>query len=398
MAQYDFSAVHDRRHDHSFKYSEEKLEQDPKLIPLWVADMDFEVLPEIKEALTKRAQAGIFGYTAPWKDYFDSVKGWMQRRHNMNIDTEWISPVCGVVPAIRLCLQAFTQPKDAVMILPPVYYPFKQSIRDARRTLVECPLILKDGKYSIDFAKMEKLIKEHDVKMLIFCSPHNPIGRVWTKQELDKLAEVVKKTGILLVSDEIHMDFARGEHPFVSMLNASPDISAQLVICTAPSKTFNLAALQTSNIIIPNWRLKKQFDQACKVMGMSQPNIFGLDACIAGYTYGDIWVDELNQTLEENARYVKEFCKEHLPSICVMDFEGLYLLWMDFNGYGLSAGDLEKRMLSKAHLWMDEGYLFGDAGEGFERMNLAAPKSVIEQAIQQLYEGFKDLEENKEAE
>lgn len=386
---YNFDKVINRRQTNSIKYDREKA-QDSKIIPMWVADMDFETLPEVKEALVKRAEHGIFGYAAPTDAYYQAVINWMKDRHHFDIQKEWIVPTPGIVTALKLAVRAYTQPIDKIMIMKPVYYPFDASINLNGRTVVECPLNFDGEQYTCDFELFEKQIVENNVKMFILCNPHNPIGKVWTRDELYQMGMICQKHHVYVVSDEIHMDFIYGNHQHVAFYNVDESFRDFTIICTAPSKTFNLAALQTSNIVIANEEMRKIFVDEKAASGISDPNIFGMDACEAAYTYGAKWVDELLDYLQGNIDYMKDFFAEHLPDIKVIDPQGLYLVWVDMRCLGMNNEELEEFMLKKAHLWLDEGYIFGTGGDGFERFNVACPRSVLKQALEQLEQAIKE--------
>lgn len=387
---YDFDRIISRKGTSSAKY-DMKYTNDEKIIPMWVADMDFEVLPEIKEALIKRAEQGIYGYSFPSDAYYQAVIDWMARRHHFHVEKEWIVCTGGVVPAIKLAVQAYTKKEDAVLIMKPIYYPFDASIKDNERKIVECPLVFENGSYSLDYEVFEKKIVENEVKAFILCNPHNPIGKVWNRDDLKKMGLICKKHGVIVISDEIHMDFLYPGHEHVSFYEVDPSFKEFSLVCTAPSKTFNLAGLQDSNIIIADKKMRDRFIQVKTKNGVTDPNIFGLVACQAAYTYGDRWVDELLAYLQGNIQYMKEFFAKHLPMLKVVDPEGLYLVWVDCRGFGMDAKELEDFMLHKAHVWLDEGYIFGQGGEGFERFNLACPRLTLERALHQIKEAWEHL-------
>ncbi len=352
-------------------------------LPLWVADMDFEILPQVTEAIKGRIAHEIYGYSLPTDSYYKSLQGWMQRRFNWAIEKEWILTVPGVVPAINLALQAFTRPGDAVLIQPPVYPPFANAVLGNGRKLIKNPLIRQQEGYRIDFQDFEAKIKE-GVKLFILCSPHNPVGRVWTPQELKQMADICLKYNVLIVADEIHQDLAFPgvrHYPLPSVDAAYSDIS---IVCTAPSKTFNLAGLQTSNIFVPNPKLRAQFEAAARCWGVGKVNAIGLVACEAAYTYGDQWLDEAMAYIAANKDFVRDFLAENLPEIKMAESQGLYLLWLDFNALGLSPQELESFLLTKAHLWLNQGYTFGDEGRGFVRLNTACPRSRLVKAMEGL--------------
>lgn len=379
---YDFDKVIERRGTNSAKFDGEKA-QIPGMLPMWVADMDFETLPEVKEALKKRVEHGIYGYSFPKDSYYQAVINWMKERHDFDVKKEWIVLTPGIVTALKLAVKAFSNEGDNIMIMKPVYYPFDSSIKYNHRHVIECPLNF-DGEYICDFDLFEKQIVEHDVKMFILCNPHNPIGRVWKKEELYKIGMICKKHHVIVVSDEIHMDFVYGDHKHVAFYNVDESFKDFSIVCTAPSKTFNLAALQTSNIIIANEELKEKYVTVKSACGVNDPNVFGLDACEAAYTYGHQWVDELLVYLQGNIDYMIDFFKQNLPQIKVIKPEGLYLVWVDMRALGLNDEELEQFMLDKAKLWLDEGYIFGTGGSGFERFNVACPRSTLEKALNQL--------------
>lgn len=387
---YNFDQIINRRNTNSIKYDREKA-QDSRIIPMWVADMDFETLPEVKTALEKRAQHGIFGYAAPTESYFASVIRWMKERHELYIQKQWIVPTPGVVTALKLSVRAFTKENDSVMIMKPVYYPFDMSVEVNNRRVVECPLDFNGENYSCNFELFEKTIVDNDVKMFILCNPHNPIGKVWTKDELYQIGKICQKHSVIVVSDEIHMDFVYAGHKHIPFYNVNESFKDFTIICTAPSKTFNLAALQTSNIIIANDELRKAFEKEKVLSGVNDPNIFGLEACEAAYTYGAQWVDELVDYLQGNIDYMTQFFKERLPQIKVISPDGLYLVWVDMRALGMNKDELEDFMLNKAYLWLDEGYIFGNGGEGFERFNVACPRSLLQKALEQLEKAIKEL-------
>lgn len=380
---YDFDKVIERKGTNSSKY-ELNHQDDKDLIPMWVADMDFETLPEIKEALIKRAEHGIFGYAMVTDAYYETVIAWMKRRHRFDIEQDWIVTTPGVVTALKVSVRAFTKKNDAVMIMKPVYYPFDFSIELNQRKIVECPLDYDGNEYTCNFELFERNIIENNVKMFVLCNPHNPIGKVWSYEELLQIGQLCKKHHVIVISDEIHMDFIYQGCQHIPFYNVDESFKEFTVICSAPSKTFNLAALHTSNIIIANKELRELFVAEKLASGIGDPNIFGLDACQAAYTFGDKWVDELIDYLQGNIDFMIKFFNERLPKVKVVKPQGLYLIWVDMRALGLNKDELEELMLKSAHLYLDEGYIFGTGGEGFERFNVACPRSVLEKALLQL--------------
>ena len=365
------------------------------VLPLWVADMDYETAPCIIKALNERVAHGIYGYSYPKERYMKSVIGWMNRRHQWDTKASWYVFTPGVVYAIATAIRAFTKTKDRILVQEPVYYPFMKSIESNDRVVVNCPLIYEPKQspaYRMDFERMEQLIVTEDIKVCIFCSPHNPVGRVWSREELEQFRNLVLKYHLIVISDEIHMDFTYNNYKHTVLASMDEQIVQQVVTCTSPSKTFNLAGLQISNIIIANENLRQQFKEEVERTGYDEPNLFGIVACQAAYEEGDDWLDELMHYLEANLRYVHNFIKEHLPSIRLIEPEGTYLLWLDFSAYHLSEDTLNELIQTKAKLWLDSGEMFGEGGATFQRINIATSRSVLEQAFNQLEQVFLDYE------
>lgn len=390
MSNFDFSKTADRSRDHSLKFHGGLIQEHPDLLPMWVADMDFPAPKEVTEAIAKRASLGVFGYTAPWKEYHLAVMNWMKTRHQTDIAEEWIISVPGIVPAIKILIQALTKPDDAILILPPVYHPFKASIEEAGRNAVESPLILKDGQYKIDFEDLEAKIVNHQVSMLIFCSPHNPTGNVWDKEDLHKVAVIAKAHGVLLVSDEIHMDFAHSKKHH-TIFEAAPEMLENTILATAPSKTFNLAGLQVSTLFVPNADYRKAIEQTMSKCGMSRPNILGMTAAQAAYENGAAWVDALNEQIRKNALITDSYLKTHIPESELIQPQGLYLFWLDCRRLNLSDEELETFFIEDASLWLNPGILFGKEGSGFMRLNAATSEATIRQALSRLDKAVQNL-------
>ncbi|WP_455718235.1 MalY/PatB family protein [Anaerosporobacter sp.] len=363
MGTYNFEQIIDRTNTNSLKYDfTVERGKDNDVMPLWVADMDFATLPEITAAIEKRAQHGIFGYTYPKEEYQKTVINWMQKRHNYDIRPEWLVYTPGVVFAISMAVRAVTEEGEAVLIQTPVYYPFSNIVQENGRKLINNSLHyeVKDNKgvYSIDFARFEDLIIKNSVKVFLLCSPHNPVGRVWTKEELTRIGEICLKHNVIIIADEIHQDFVYGEKKHIPIASINKDIENITITCTSPSKTFNLAGLQLSNIIIANHKIRKLFKKEMGKTGFDEPNIFGIEACQAAYTYGECWLEELKVYLLENIAYVRNFVDTKMPKVIVTIPEGTYLVWLDFNKYGLELRELEDRIQNKAKLWLDEGIIF----------------------------------------
>lgn len=384
---YDFDKVTDRRGTNSVKYDFAKEFGKPQdVLPLWVADMDFPTAPAITERLMKTVQHGIYGYSNSKEDYFQAVSGWYQSHFGWEVRRSWLVKTPGVVFAITAAIRAFTEEGDAVLIQQPVYYPFARAITDNRRILVNSPLKCMDGHYEMDFEDFEQKIIDHQVKLFILCSPHNPVGRVWREWELKKVGDICLKHQVLIVSDEIHSDFVYPGYKHHVFASLSPEYADCTVTCTAPSKTFNLAGLQISNIFISNPDLKKRFRQAISETGYDEVNLLGMTACQAAYEEGEEWLAQLKEYLAGNLAFVREYLKQNLPQIRLVEPEGTYLLWLDFRELGLSGEEREKLIVEKAHLWLDRGEMFGSEGTGFERVNIACPKVTLRRALEQLSE------------
>lgn len=389
---YNFDKLIERRGTGSIKWELIKASgKHEDTIPLWVADMDFETMPEITAALIERAKHPIYGYTMIMDDYLEAFIGWMKRRFDFNVEKEWVTTTPGVVTALGLAIQAYTKPGDKIIINKPIYYPFDIGIAVNERIVVENPMIYKDNKYYVDFEDFERKIIENDVKLFILCNPHNPIGKVWTQEELQTIGNICKKHGVIVVSDEIHQDFVYQGHTHIPFYKVDESFKEFSIICTAPSKTFNLAGLQTSNIVIANKDLRDKFETTKTKVGLMHVNIFGIEACKTAYQKGDQWVDELVEYLQGNIDYLTKFFEEKLPQCPVIKSEGLYLVWVDFSKFGMGHLELEEFMLNKAKLWLDEGYIFGTGGELFERFNVACPRAILVKALDQLEEALNTL-------
>jgi len=388
---YDFDQVINRYNSNSLKWDAvgERF-GDPDLLPMWVADMDFRAPESVIQALKKVADHGIFGYTIRPDSFYQALMDWMKRRHNWSIEKEWMIFSPGVVPALSMIVEAFTEPEDAVLIQSPVYYPFFHVIRENGRRLVDNSLVFDGNQYRMDFDDLEKKLSEDAVKLMIISSPHNPVGRVWTKDELKKLGELCIKHHVLVVSDEVHCDLIlRGNvhTPFASISEAFAENS---ITCVAPSKTFNLAGLQSSIVIIPNHEHRSTFKRSLRIQDNAMTNSFALAAFEAAYNEGEEWLEQLLDYLENNLRVLNTFFEENLPQINVIQPEGTYLVWIDFRTLGLDAKALETLMQKKAKIALDEGYIFGKAGEGFERINIACPRKTLEDGLQRIKKAVND--------
>lgn len=385
-----FDEVINRYDTDSIKYDFAKKRGMPEgVLPLWVADMDFRVPPCIIEALTEKSTYGIFGYSESRDDYFDVLSSWFARRHGWEIKPEWLVKTPGVVNAICTAVRAFTEKCDGVIIQQPVYYPFANAVTSNERKLVVNELKYSEGTYSIDFKDFEDKIISNKVKLFILCNPHNPVGRVWTREELERMGDICALHSVIIVSDEIHEDFIYPGHRHTILASLKPEYSRLTVTCTAPSKTFNIAGLQVSNVFIENSELMEKFRAEMARSGILGVNIMGITACKAAYKYGDSWLEELKKYLRSNLDFLRGFLNERLPQIHLVEPEGTYLVWLDFRQLGMDDNKLKNLIVDRAGLWLDDGPMFGKGGEGFQRINIACPRSVLEEALSRLENGLR---------
>lgn len=377
---YDFKNIPDRSKCGSVKWNSAK-NASVENVPLSVADMEFCTAPPIVEAIKKLADTTILGYTEATEEYFDAVCGWMKHRHNFEIKSEWIINTPGVVDALAVLVDAVTKPGEGVIILTPVYYPFDMSVIAKGRRIIYSTLINNNGHYEIDYADLRKKAAMPKAKALLFCNPHNPVGRVWTKEELSKVANICGDNGVFIIDDEIHHDLIMPGYEHTVMATVSERVKNNIAVCTAPSKTFNIAGLQGSNIIIPN-RIVRTKAKACSLLNMQMNlNIFAYTACTAAYNECEEWLDELLTVIDSNAKYVESFMEKNFPEIKISPLEGTYLQWLDMRGLGMTHIEL-KKMLEDAGIYLDNGEVFGESGRGFERINLACARKTLEKAMQ----------------
>ena len=357
---------------------------DPDLLAMWVADMEFKTCEAVTEALTKRVSHGVFGYSLVPEGYYDTFFNWQERHHGYRPKKEWLRFSPGVVPALYWFVNAYTQPGDAVIVLTPVYYPFQNAVRENRRKLVCCELVNTDGYYTIDYDRFEKDIVENQVKLFIHCSPHNPVGRVWKEEELARLFEICERHKVLVVSDEIHQDLIVGQNKQIpAAIVAGGRYAQNLITANAPSKTFNLAAMQTSHIIIENPELRAKYDNYVQCYCRPEPNLFGLTAAQAAYTHGEEWLSGLLDVIRKNFEYAKETLLKGAPKLVVSPLEGTYLMWVDLRAY-LAPDEVKTFMQDKCRLAVDYGEWFGDKSRGFIRINLGTEPRYVKTAVEAL--------------
>lgn len=386
---YDFDTVVNRKNTNAIKYDLAKKRGKPEdAVSLWVADMDFPTAPCIQKAVAEKAAHGIWGYSRPDNKYYDALKKWYKERHNFEVQNEWVVNTPGVCFALATAIKAFTNEGESVLIQKPVYYPFFNIINSLQRKVVNSSLILKNNHYEIDFDDFERKIVQENVKMFILCSPHNPGGRVWTKQELQKISEICLAHNVLVVSDEIHSDITFGSNVHTVYGSLSEQALKNSIICTAPSKSFNLAGLQFSNIFIADEKLRKAFSEELDKTGYDEPSVFGIVAATAAYSKGADWFDSVKSYIWENILFAKNYIEENASQIKVLVPEGTYLLWLDFSKTGLSDSEINDRVLNKAKVWLDRGSMFGKEGEKFQRINCATPRIILEDALKRICSQF----------
>lgn len=378
---YDFDKLIDRRNTNSLKWDFFAERGMPDgLLSMWVADMDFSTPQEVIDDIQRAVSHGIFGYTEVKQEYYDILSEWFFTRYGFSFYRKDVVKTPGVVYALAACIRAFTQPDDAILIQTPVYYPFYDIVKSNGRRLIKNPLKYTNGAYSIDFDDFERKIVDNSVKLFILCSPHNPVGRVWARWELERIKEICSKNGVMVLSDEIHCDFVYKpyEHTCYGLLDENA------VIATSPSKTFNLAGLQVANLIVRESSLRRLLKEEINKTGYSQLNTLGLIACQSAYTYGGEWLEQLKEYLLGNINYTREFLAENLPKVHLIEPQGTYLIWLDFSAYGMTQAELDRRIIEEAGLWLDTGTMFGAEGLGYQRINIACPRSTLKTALEGL--------------
>ena len=380
----DFDRIIDRRNTKSVKYDLAAKKGMPEdVLPLWVADMDFRVSSYIQEAIARQVEHGVFGYSDTGEEYFEAVKGWMKRHHGWDVEADWLVKTPGVVFALSLAVKAFTEPGDSVLIQQPVYYPFKRVVEVNGRRTISNTLVYENNKYFMDFEDFEEKIIREKIKLFILCNPHNPVGRVWTEDELVRIGDICQKHHVIVVSDEIHGDFAfKGKHHVFAGLKK--EYGEFTVTCTAPSKTFNLAGLQLSNIFISNPELRRAFRRQLDIVGYEEPNIMGMVACEAAYRDGDEWYEAMLEYVAGNIAFTREYVEKNIPGVTMAEHEGTYLVWLDFRQLGMNGEELEEMIVQRARLWLDGGAMFGESGTGFQRVNVACSRKILEEALERM--------------
>lgn len=393
---YDFNSIPDRSGFGAAKWNRAK-NSSTEFVPLSVADMEFPTAKPIVKAIKKLADEAILGYTDPTDGYFEAVISWMKRRHNFDVKKEWMLQTPGIINALSMLIEAVTNPGDGVIILSPVYYPFDMTVLATSRHIVYCPLTNNGGEYGIDYTNLEKKAKSPKNTALIFCNPHNPIGKVWSADEMRKVADICCDNGVFIIDDEIHNDLIMPGNEHTVMANVSERAKENIAVCTAPSKTFNLAGMQCSNIIIPNEKFRKRAI-ACNWMNMQMHlNIFAYAACTAAYNECEDWLEELIKVIDGNAKCVEDFMAENFPEIKVYPLEGTYLQWLDMRALGLTHVEL-REMLEGANIYLDGGEMFGPHGRGFQRINLACARKTLEKMLERFKNAVEKVRKKHETE
>lgn len=355
---------------------------DSELIPMWVADMDFKAAPCIIEAMQRRLDHGVFGYEKIPDTYYDAVINWFSQRHNWNIQKEWILHTIGVVPALGVIINALTNENDKILIQPPVYNCFFSMVTMNGRKHAFNNLVYHDNTYSIDFEDFERKAADPDVKLFILCNPHNPACRVWTKEELKRMGEICIRNGVTIIADEIHCEIVRPAFLYTPFASISNEFQQHCIVCNAASKAFNIAGLQTSNIVVADTAMKEKIEKQLESLEMGMGNPFGIEALTAAYNEGADWIDEMNLYIEQNYLTLSNFIKEKHPRLPILNCEGTYLAWMNIEATGMTSKEFEEQLLKEEHLWVNSGTMYGEeAGEGFVRINLACPRGQLEKAL-----------------
>jgi len=381
---FDFDKIIERRNTYSSKYNMAAYKKPADVLPLWVADMDFMAPPCVLDALAEQGRHGVFGYFNTGEPYFKVLQNWFSGHFEWNVSPDWLVKTPGIVNAIYVALMALTEPGDAVIIQQPVYYPFTLSVQDTGRKLVVNQLVNENNYYRIDFDDFEKKIIANNVKAFILCHPHNPVGRVWTREELVQLGNICLRHGVIVISDEIHQDFIYEGHKHLVFAGLGAEYCDITVTCTAPTKTFNLAGLPVANIFISNAKIREKFLRTYNRFGVTQLCVMGIVACQAAYAGGAPWLRELLGYLSGNMSLIGEFLDDRLPEIKFVKPEGTYLAWLDFRALGLGERELGEWVTNKARLWLHNGTIFGESGAGFMRLNAACPRSVLLEALERL--------------
>lgn len=389
---YNFDELVERSNPSCMKWSKKLLREyyeDEDCIPMWIADMDFKSPQPVIEAILQRANHGVFGYETLTDEFLEAAVSWQKKRNNWTIEKDWILFTPGVIPALNYMLKTFCVPGDRVVIQTPVYYPFQNIIQSNGCHVENNPLIIKDGKYTFNFEELDSITKNPRVKLIFLCSPHNPVGRVWSIEELTRLGEICIKNNVLIVADEIHSDLVYKNYKHIPFASISEKFAQNTIACVAPTKTFNMAGIQASNIIVKNDKLRGELGNKLFSMGIN-PNSFACVAQVAAYTQGEEWLEQLLEYLEGNIRFIDEFIKNNLPKVKFIIPEGTYLGWLDFSKLVNDQDLLRQTMIKKAKVALDDGFIFGKGGENFQRINFACPRQTLEKVLLRIKTSLED--------
>ena len=391
MQKYNFDEIVRREGTNSIKYdARESVFGDKNVLPLWVADMDFRTPDFIVDAIKKRMEHEIFGYSLRPDSYYKSIISWMKRRHNWEIQKSWISFSPGVVAGLTFAIETFSKPGDGVIVQPPVYFPFFDSVNGTKRKMVENPLTIVNGRYTFDFDDLKSKI-EKDTKLLLLCNPQNPGGMVWTREELTELTNICIKNNIIIISDEIHSDIIFKGQKHIPIASLSDEVAKNSIVCMAPSKTFNVAGFSSSVIVIPDKLKSLRFKRALSVGHLEMGNLIGSVALEAAYNNGDEWLDQMINYVWNNYLYLADFFAANLPKVRVMKPEATFLIWLDFNAYKMKDRELLKFITEKAGVGLNNGGKFGTGGDSWLRLNIGCPRSVLQEAIERIAKAFKQV-------
>lgn len=381
---YDFDRMTDRRGVGSLKWDVPERE-----LPMWVADMDFETAPEIIEALKKRVEHGIFGYSVVTEDWYEAYRSWWSRRHHLEMEKEWLIFCTGIVPAISSAVRKLTTVGENVLVQTPVYNIFFNSIRNNGRNILESPLVYRDGEYSVDFGDLEEKLANPQTTLMLLCNPHNPVGKIWDRETLFRIGELCAKHHVLVLSDEIHCDLTDPGYEYVPFASVSQACRDNSITCLAPTKTFNIAGLQTAAVMVPNPVIRHKLDRGLNTDEVAEPNAFAVGAAVAAFQKGEEWLEELREYLSENKRRVREFAEKNLSGIKVVPSRATYLLWLDCSGITEDAGELTAFIRRDSGLYLTEGEEYGACGKAFIRLNPACPRERLEDGMRRLEESVR---------
>lgn len=385
---YNFDEKVNRKNTNSYKYDTTM----DGVLPMWVADMDFKVSRPIIDSILLRALHGVFGYTMIPQKYYEAEKLWWKKRHDFKIKKDWIEPSVGVIPTLSAIVQAFCKKGEKVLIQSPVYNYFNTSIINNGCEILYNNLVYENYEYSIDFKDFEQKIKDEKCKLFILCNPHNPVGRVWTKEELQKMGELCLKHNVIVVSDEIHRDIVYKDYKYTPLISVSEEFRDNFITCTAPSKTFNLAGLKTSNIIVANKEMKQKINKSLNINEAIEPNVFGIEALISAYNFGDVWLDELLVYLEKNKNYIIKYLEKNLPNLKVINPQATYLLWIDCSSLNIKSDELVEKIEEIGKLRIASGSTYGKNGENFIRINIATTFNNIEKSMKKMQKAIDELD------